>query len=115
MEENNNKVPADNESISGAETSATPGVPAAIGIYDRPAKANVNPMLVIGLVLGPMFEMRMMQSLSLANGDPSVFVTRPIAATLLALACAGIALGIYSHSRERRAARNSEKVEVRYP
>ena len=71
--------------------------------------------LVIGLVLGPMFEMRMMQSLSLANGDPSVFVTRPIAATLLALACAGIALGIYSHSRERRTSRSSKKTEVRFP
>ena len=51
MEENNNKVPADSKSISGAETSATPGVPAAIGIYDRPVRANVSPMLVIVLVL----------------------------------------------------------------
>lgn len=51
MEENNNTVPADNESLSGTDTSAAPGVPAAIGIYDRPAKAKVSPFLVIGLVL----------------------------------------------------------------
>lgn len=48
--------------------------------------------VVIGLVLGPMFEMRIMQSLSLSNGDPSVFVTRPISAALLFIAVAGIAL-----------------------
>lgn len=61
--------------------------------------------LVIGLVLGPMFEMRLMQSLSLSNGDPTVFLTRPIAATLLGLAVAGIVLAIVSHRRDRAAAR----------
>lgn len=61
--------------------------------------------LVIGLVLGPMFEMRMMQSLSLSNGDPTVFLTRPIAATLLALATAGVLFALVSWRRERAAAR----------
>ena len=47
--------------------------------------------LVIGLVLGPLFEKRMMQALSLQNGDPAVFFTRPISATLLTLAVVAIA------------------------
>ncbi|WP_048646780.1 tripartite tricarboxylate transporter permease [Nitratireductor soli] len=68
--------------------------------------------LVIGLVLGPMFEMRIMQSLSLSNGDPTIFLTRPVAATLLALAVAGVALGVVSHRRDRAAAHGTEKVKV---
>ncbi|MDX3974082.1 tripartite tricarboxylate transporter permease [Shinella sp.] len=50
--------------------------------------------LVIGLVLGPLFENRMMQSLALSNGDLSIFVTRPIAAVLLAVSLLG--LGIFA-------------------
>lgn len=58
--------------------------------------------LVIGLVLGPLLELRMKQSLSLSNGDPSVFLTRPIAATLLGLSVAAIALFVIARVRGRR-------------
>ncbi|WP_235829672.1 tripartite tricarboxylate transporter permease [Frigidibacter oleivorans] len=57
--------------------------------------------LVIGLVLGPLLELRMKQSLSLSNGDPSVFLTRPIAATLLALAVGAVVLFTISRLRSR--------------
>lgn len=57
--------------------------------------------LVIGLVLGPMFELRVMQSLSLSNGDLTIFLTRPVAASLLALALAGVALFAVSQWRGR--------------
>lgn len=58
--------------------------------------------LVIGLVLGPMLEMRLKQSLALSNGDPSVFLTRPIAATLLALAVAAVAIFTITQWRTAR-------------
>jgi putative tricarboxylic transport membrane protein len=68
--------------------------------------------LVIGLVLGPMFEMRIMQSLSLSNGDLTIFVTRPIAATLLALSIAGIVLFILSQRGDNGPAEPVKKAEV---
>lgn len=55
--------------------------------------------LVIGLVLGPLLELRMKQSLSLSSGDPSVFLTRPIAATLMGLSAAAIFLFTISRIR----------------
>jgi putative tricarboxylic transport membrane protein len=42
--------------------------------------------VVLGLVLGPMLEMSLRQSLALSNGSYAVFLQRPIAATLLAVA-----------------------------
>lgn len=59
--------------------------------------------LVIGLVLGPMLEVRLKQSLSLSNGDPTIFLTRPIAATLLAFAVAAVALFVVAQVRSARA------------
>lgn len=46
--------------------------------------------LVLGLVLGPIFETAMRQALSMSRGDFSIFVTRPISALLLAIAIATI-------------------------
>jgi putative tricarboxylic transport membrane protein len=40
---------------------------------------------VIGLILGPLAETQFRRALSISQGDPSVFVTQPISATLLAL------------------------------
>jgi len=55
--------------------------------------------LVIGLVLGPMLEVRLKQSLSLSNGDPMIFIERPIAAVLLALAVGAVAFFAIARSR----------------
>jgi putative tricarboxylic transport membrane protein len=52
--------------------------------------------LVIGLVLGPLFESRMLQSLSLSNGNPLVFIEKPISAFLLALAV--ISAGAFTYT-----------------
>jgi putative tricarboxylic transport membrane protein len=41
---------------------------------------------VIGLILGPMAEQQLRRALAIAEGSPAVLVTRPIAATLLAVA-----------------------------
>jgi putative tricarboxylic transport membrane protein len=61
---------------------------------------------VIGLILGPLAETQFRRALSISQGDPSVFVTQPIAAALFALT-AVILLGplIVRALRTRRAAR----------
>jgi putative tricarboxylic transport membrane protein len=42
--------------------------------------------LLLGFILGPMMEEFLRRALLLSKGDPTVFVTRPISATMLALA-----------------------------
>ena len=45
---------------------------------------------VLGLVLGPLAELQCRRALAISEGDPSVFVTRPVCAVLLALAAAAL-------------------------
>jgi putative tricarboxylic transport membrane protein len=42
--------------------------------------------MVLGAVLGPLFETQFRRAMSFAEGDWSVFLTRPISAAILALA-----------------------------
>jgi len=49
--------------------------------YDWPAAP-----MVLGLVLGPLFETALRQSLTISHGSGMIFVTRPISSVLLALA-----------------------------
>jgi len=44
--------------------------------------------LVVGLILGPMLEQSMRQALTISQGQWSTFVTRPVSASLLAIALA---------------------------
>jgi putative tricarboxylic transport membrane protein len=46
--------------------------------------------MVLGLVLGPIFETAMRQSLTLSHGSGLIFVTRPISAALLGCALAAV-------------------------
>jgi putative tricarboxylic transport membrane protein len=46
--------------------------------------------MILGLVLGPIFESALRQSLTLSHGSPAIFFTRPISAFLLL--CALIAV-----------------------
>lgn len=56
---------------------------AAIGYFF--IKVGVEPApLLLGLVLGPQLEENFRRAMQLADGDPSVFLTRPISAVLLA-------------------------------
>jgi putative tricarboxylic transport membrane protein len=57
--------------------------------------------LVVGLVLGPMLEMRLKQSMSVSSGDPTIFLTHPLAATFLTLSIIAVAGFIWSN-RSRR-------------
>ena len=58
--------------------------------------------LVIGLVLAPIFEMSLRQSLILSGGRYGIFLQRPLAAALLALAAALLALALASLIRHAR-------------
>ena len=42
---------------------------------------------VLAIVLGPLAEPSMRQSLIISNGDPSIFINRPIAGTITVIAC----------------------------
>jgi putative tricarboxylic transport membrane protein len=48
--------------------------------------------MILGLVLGPIFENSLRQSLTLSHGSGAIFVTRPIAAVLLALAVIAVSV-----------------------
>jgi putative tricarboxylic transport membrane protein len=58
--------------------------------------------LVLGLVIAPIFEQSLRQSLIMSNGDWMIFFQRPIAALLLAACCALLALAALSLIRSRR-------------
>jgi putative tricarboxylic transport membrane protein len=55
----------------------------AMRVYDFP----VAPVLV-GMILGPLSEQQFRRALAISQGDPSVFLTRPLAAGILAIALA---------------------------
>ena len=52
-------------------------------VYDFP----VAPVLV-GMILGPLSEQQLRRALAISQGDPTVFLTRPVAAAILAVAAA---------------------------
>ena len=58
--------------------------------------------LILGFILGPMMEENLRRALLMARGDWSVFVTRPIAATMLAVAAVlMVAITLPAISRKR--------------
>ena len=59
----------------------------ALGYILRRIDAPVAPVM-IGLILGPIADQQLRRALALSDGDPTVLVSRPIAAVLLVLALA---------------------------
>jgi putative tricarboxylic transport membrane protein len=55
--------------------------------------------LIVALVLGPMFETALRQSLSLSNGDFAIFFSRPISIGLMAAALSLVTLAIFKRKR----------------
>jgi putative tricarboxylic transport membrane protein len=66
-------------------------------IYDYPAAP-----MVLGLVLGPLIERALRQSMVLSQGDPMIFLTRPISAALIAIAFILLAAPLASASFKRK-------------
>src|SRR5262249_49103253 len=62
--------------------------------------------LVLGLVIAPIFEMSLRQSLIMSNGNWTIFFYRPIAGALLAVCVGLLALALFSLLRNRKDWRN---------
>jgi putative tricarboxylic transport membrane protein len=59
--------------------------------------------VIIGMILGPLAEQELRRALTISQGDWTVFLTRPLSATLLVLAAAAL-LGphLYAYMAKRR-------------
>lgn len=64
--------------------------------------------LVIGLILGPMAENGLLQSLLISRGSWWIFITKPLSGTLLALAALSLFSAINKDIKGRRLKRNQE-------
>lgn len=54
---------------------------------------------ILGFILGPLLEENLRRTLILSDGDLTVLISRPISATLLALAIGGVILGLFAGKR----------------
>ena len=54
--------------------------------------AHGAPTAVLGLVLGPLAELQFRRALAISEGNPAVFVTRPLCASLLAVSAVALVL-----------------------
>jgi len=52
--------------------------------------------MILGLVLGPIFENSLRQSLTLSHGSGTIFLTRPISAVLFALAVIAVTAPLWT-------------------
>jgi TctA family transporter len=57
---------------------------------------------VLGFVLGPQMEENLRRSMTLSRGDPTIFLTRPLSALLLALTLAVVLLVVLPQFRKTR-------------
>ena len=62
-----------------------------VGFFMRRYDFPVGPM-ILGVILGPLMEQQFRRALQASQGDLSIFVTRPISATILAIAAAALLL-----------------------
>jgi TctA family transporter len=58
--------------------------------------------MVLGFVLGPLLEENFRRAMLLSGGDPTVFIRRPISATLLAVAAILLVVLIFPTIRRKR-------------
>jgi len=58
--------------------------------------------LLLGFVLGPMLEENLRKAMTISRGDPSVFVTRPLSLSMLALAAVLLLLVVLPAVRRKR-------------
>ncbi|MFI7064805.1 tripartite tricarboxylate transporter permease [Kribbella sp. NPDC050124] len=69
-----------------------------VGFGLRRAGYPVAP-LILGAVLGPLMEVQFRRALAFSEGDPSVFVTRPVSALILLIALACLVLPVVLRRR----------------
>ena len=56
---------------------------------------------VIGLILGPLAETQFRRALAISQGDPSVFITQPIAATVLGISVRSLLIPLFFRQTRR--------------
>jgi putative tricarboxylic transport membrane protein len=66
----------------------------------------VSPIL-LALILGPMAEQNFRRSLMIAQGDATIFLTRPLSAAFIILAISSICSSYYKLVKSRRAVSNA--------
>jgi putative tricarboxylic transport membrane protein len=71
-----------------------------VGFFMKKHNYPAAPLL-LALVLGDMMEQGLRRALTLANGDWSVFVRRPICLVLLSIAVLSIGYSLMKHTREK--------------
>jgi len=67
--------------------------------------------LLLGFVLGPLMEENLRRAMLISRGDPSVFVTRPISAGMLAVAGALLIMIVLPFMRKKREEVLTESVD----
>jgi len=72
----------------------------AVGYLMMLLRFEVAPLL-LGMILGPLVEEYLRRALTISRGDPTVFLQRPISATLLAITAGLLLWGIVSSLRRR--------------
>lgn len=72
-----------------------------LGYLMRKAGVPAVPV-VLALILGPMLEAALRQSLTISHGSPEIFVTRPVSLLLIVAAAGSVALSVYGRVREGR-------------
>lgn len=82
-----------------------------LGILMRATGFPPAPM-VLALVLGPMLEQSVRQTLIISRGNPAIFVTRPISATILAVAVFALLYPAYVGFLRRRRQQRREETHV---
>jgi putative tricarboxylic transport membrane protein len=58
--------------------------------------------LLLGFVLGPLLEEHLRRAMIISRGDPMIFLTRPISATLLGLAVLAVVIAVLPNIRRKR-------------
>jgi len=73
------------------------------------SKLKMEPApLLIGFVLGPMMEEHLRRAMLLSRGDPTVFIERPISATLLAIGAIALGAMLLPNLRNKKEAALAE-------
>ena len=81
-------------------SATTTGSIGVAGFAMRALDVPIAPAIV-GLILGPLAEQHFRRALAISQGDPSVFVTHPIALALLLIAVLVVALPAWLRRRAR--------------
>jgi putative tricarboxylic transport membrane protein len=67
---------------------------------------SVAPIL-LGLILGPLLETNLRNALVISNGDPTIFVTRPISLVLLIYTLLALVFPVIHNRRRKKKTRNA--------